>query len=121
MKCRNFYIEVAMTIKYANKFFSRKGCLNQISLYSPTLSITISIGYWGTPAIFFDNAIMRKYIIVCLQKKYFFKMFQQQQKQMMQNFMVLNPASDVTKNLTNNVQIGQLHLTQKTNKREDEN
>ena len=48
-------------------------------------------------------------------------MFQQQQKQMMQNFMVLNPASDVTKNLTNNVQIGQLHLTQKTNKREDEN
>jgi hypothetical protein len=73
------------------------------------------------PAIFFDNAIMRKYIIVCLQKKYFFKMFQQQQKQMMQNFMVLNPASDMTKNLTNNVQIGQLHLTQKTNKKEDEN
>ena len=55
------------------------------------------------------------------QQQQMMMMFQEQQKRMMGSFMPITSSSELTKNLTNNVQIGQLHLTQHENKKKDEN
>ena len=55
-----------------------------------------------------------------MQQQQMMMMFQQQQKQMIGNFMPITCSSELTKNLTNNVQIEQLHLTQNGNRKKDE-